>query len=59
MLTNSGVFLIQLTMTEYRRLANIVGSLAISQFDGDQEAYQAVIRVIFDTFAFGDGEEGE
>jgi ATP-dependent 26S proteasome regulatory subunit len=56
---------------EYARLAKIVGSLMISQFDGDQKAYRSIITEIFSAakelegsvfafdavFAFGDGEE--
>ena len=45
--------------TEYTRLAEIVGSLMISQFDGDQEAYRNVITEIFYTFAFNGEEENE
>ena len=36
--------------TEYTRLAEIVGSLMVKQFDGDQEAYRATIYEIFATF---------
>jgi hypothetical protein len=42
---------------EYAHLAGVVGSLMISQFDGDQEAYRSTITVIFSTFAFGDEEK--
>ena len=45
--------------TEYTRLAEIVGSLMISQFDGDQEAYRNVITEILYTFAFNGEEENE
>ena len=36
--------------TEYTRLAEIVGSLMVKQFDGDQEAYRATTYEIFATF---------
>ena len=42
---------VALNESEYTRLAEVVGSLAIGQFDGDQEAYREVIHLLFETFA--------
>ena len=36
---------------EYARLCEVVGSLKISQFNGDQEAYRRTISEIFAEFA--------
>ena len=36
---------------EYARLFEVVGSLKISQFNGDQEAYRQTINEIFAEFA--------
>lgn len=41
---------VALNESEYTRLAEVVGSLAIAQFDGDQEAYREVIHLLFETF---------
>ena len=43
---------------EYAHLAEVIGSLMIGQFGGDQEAYRSAITAIFSTFAFNDEEEG-
>ena len=36
---------------EYARLCEVVGSLMVSQFNGDQEAYRQTINEIFAEFA--------
>jgi len=38
-------------------IAEIVGSLSIQQFKGDQEAYRIAIMQIFSEFAFDNEEE--
>ena len=42
---------------EYAHLTEVVGSLMIGQFGGDQEAYRSAITAIFSTFAFDDEED--
>tara|TARA_R110002074_G_scaffold111972_2_gene239929 strand:+ start:137 stop:265 length:129 start_codon:yes stop_codon:yes gene_type:complete len=38
------------TQDEYDRFAEVVGSLMISQFKGEQEPYRKVINKIFETW---------
>mgnify|MGYP003649528267 CR=1 FL=1 len=38
-------------------IAEIVGSLSIQQFKGDQEAYRTAIMQVFSAFAFDNDEE--
>ena len=39
---------------EYAQLCDIVGALAISQFNGNQKAYRQAIVDIFSVYAFGE-----
>lgn len=38
------------TKEEFNHLAEVVGSLAIDQFNEDQERYREVIQTIFDSW---------
>ena len=38
-------------------IAEIIGSLSIQQFKGDQEAYRTAIMQVFSAFAFDNDEE--
>jgi len=44
---------------EYVELCEIVGSLVISQFGDDQDAYREVITEIFSNYAFGDEHDSQ
>jgi hypothetical protein len=53
---NTDVPIVTFTSGDYERLAEIVGSLVIAQFD-DQEAYRAVINELFGLY-LENGVEG-